>query len=135
MILLDTSALVKRYVAEAGSDRVIGQMQEDPQWAASVLARSEARVTLCHRGPEGTPGSPAQRRLSEDWDRFVTVPLDPACLALAEEIGCRLRVGTLDAIHLAAAVRLQGEARFLSFDRQQLEAAMALGLPIIAATA
>ena len=131
MIFLDTSALVKRYVAEPGSETVLRHMDQDLDWAASALGRTEARVTLCHRGPEGDIGSPVQQRLVRDWDRFVVVPMDPECLALAEDIGCRQRVRTLDAIHLAAAVRLRREAAFLSFDRQQREAAAALGLSLV----
>lgn len=129
MIFLDTSALIKRYVAEVGSDLVVRYMHGDPDWAASMLARTETRVTLCQRGPEGMPGSPDQRRLAEDWDRFTAVPIDEECLAVAESIGCRQGLRTLDAIHLAAAQRLPS-VTFLSFDRRQLDAARALGLEV-----
>lgn len=105
-------------------------MDKDLDWAASVLARSEARVTLCHRGPEGSLGSPDQRRLTEDWDRFTIVPVDEECLSSAETIGCQHRVRTLDAIHLAAAQRTPNAA-FLSFDRRQADVARALGLKVL----
>ena len=131
MIALDTSALMKRYVDEPGTDIVRRAMHEDPAWAASSLARSEAQVSLCHRGPEGETGSRSQRDLAEDWDRFLAVPIDAACLALTAEIGCTHRVRTLDAIHLAAALRLPGPVSFLSFDRRQSEAAEALGLDVV----
>ena len=131
MIFLDTSALVKRYVAESGSDIVLHHMEQDLDWAASVLARTEARVTLCHRGPEGALESPAQKQLAQDWDRFITVPIDPGCLASAEDIGCQQHLRTLDAIHLAAASRLPTSLRFLSFDRRQRDAAVALGLSVV----
>ncbi len=133
MIFLDTSALVKRYVTESGSDVVLRHMTLDSDWAASALARTEARVALCHRGPEGQIGSPAQLRLTGDWDRFATVPVDADCLTLAEELGCHQRIRTLDAIHLAAALRLPGEVRFLSFDQRQVDAAIAVGLSVIPA--
>jgi predicted nucleic acid-binding protein len=71
-----------------------------------------------------------QRRLQDDWDRFAVVPVDAACLSLAGELGCEHRVRTLDAIHLAAAMRLPGPVTFLSFDRQQAEAAGRLGLHV-----
>jgi len=132
VIFLDTSALVKRYVTESGSDVVLRHMTLDSDWAASALARTEARVALCRRGPEGRIGSPAQLRLAEDWDRFVTVPIDPDCLALAEELGCQQGIRALGAIHLAAALRLPGDVRFLSFDRRQTEVATILGLSVIA---
>lgn len=131
MIFLDTSALIKRYVAEIGSDLVVRHMDRDPDWAASILARTETRVTLCHLGPEGVPGSPDQLRLADDWDRFTAVPIDEECLASAESIGCRQGLRTLDAVHLAAAQRLW-RVTFLSFDRRQLDAARAIGLKVAA---
>jgi uncharacterized protein len=130
LIFLDASALVKRYVREAGTDTVLRYMQADPQWAASVLARTETRVALCRRDPEGGPDSPDQRRLAEDWERFLAVPMDATCLTLAEAIGCEHRVRTADAIHLAAARRLP-RAAFLSFDQRQCDAARSLGLVVV----
>jgi len=131
LIFLDTSALLKRYVEEPGSDVVGRLMADDPDWAASALARTETRVSLCHRGQEGGIDSDAQQQLARDWDRFLSVPIDTACLASAQEIGCDHRVGTLDAIHLAAAMRLPADVRFLSFDQRQVEAALKLGLQVL----
>lgn len=130
MIFIDSSALVKRYVREAGSDLVARVMDDDPGWAASELALAETRLALCRRGKEGHPRERVQRRLLQDWDRFVTVPVDSACLVASVDIGCRWTVRTLDAIHLAAATRIPG-ARFLSFDERQNEAAAHLGLDVV----
>lgn len=130
MIFLDTSALVKRYVVEPGSDMVLHAMASDQDWAASVLAGTEARIALCRRGPEGAIDMPAQRQLLDDLGRFVTVSVDAQCLRDAGAIGCRHHIRTLDAIHLAAALRLP-DVTFLSFDEPQLEAARALGLEVL----
>lgn len=131
MIFLDSSALVKRYVREDWSDLVLELMAEDHDWAASELAWSETRITLCRRGPEGAPGSRSQDELVADWLRFTTVSVDAECLAEAARVSCRSGLRTLDAIHLAAATRFPGEVRFLSFDRRQRKAATELGLPVI----
>ena len=131
MIFLDSSALVKRYVREEWSDLVVGLMVEDPDWAASELAWTETRITLCHRGPEGSTDSTSQAELATDWLRFSTVSVDAECLAEAVQLGCQLRVRTLDAVHLAAAMRMPEDVRFLSFDRRQRDAAVDLGLPLI----
>ncbi len=130
MIFLDTSALVKCYIVEPGSDAVMQAMARDEAWAASVLAGTEARMALCRRGPEGASDSPVQRQLLDDFDRFVTVPIDSQCLRDASAIGCRHRIRTLDAIHLAAAMRLPSVS-FLSFDEQQIDVARALGLEVL----
>lgn len=117
-------------MAERGSDFVLQAMADDRDWTASELARTEARLALCRRGPEGAFGAPVQKQLADEFDTFFTVALDAQCLRDAEDIGCEHRLRTLDAIHLAAAVRLNG-ARFLSYDMRQVDAARALGLEVV----
>jgi len=131
LIFIDSSALVKRYVRETGSDLISRLMNDDSDWVASELARLETRAAICRQGPEGAADSEAQRQLAQDWDRFHSVPIDAACLVSAQEIGCDHRVRTLDAIHLAAAMRMPGDVGFLSFDQRQVEAALKLGLQVL----
>ena len=130
-LAVDASALVKRYLREPGRDLVLDAMADDPVWCASALARTEAQVAL-HRSSLG----PHQQRqlwaaLREDWDAFVVVPVDQRCLARAVEIGAGFGVRTVDAIHLAAADRLPRPLSYLTFDRQQIPAAAALGMEVI----
>jgi predicted nucleic acid-binding protein len=130
MLFLDTSALLKRYVEEAGTELVLELMAEDLDWAASNLAQAEAEVTLC-RARLGQKAEAAQRqRLRADWERFVVVPVDGPCLLRAAEIGCLHRVRTLDALHLAAADRLPKPLVFMTVDRRQAAAAKAIGLQV-----
>ncbi|MBA2383201.1 MAG: type II toxin-antitoxin system VapC family toxin [Actinobacteria bacterium] len=129
-LFLDTSALVKRYVAEMETDRVLTLMESEPEWCAPALCYSETRVTLCHLGFEDETLSALADALESDWDRFFVVPIDDLCLAQAIEIGCRHRVRTLDAIHLAAASRLPGPTTFATFDSRQAQAARALELEV-----
>ena len=129
MLFLDTSALVKRYVAEEGSERVRELMAADSDWSGSALAVTEARVTLCHVGFDEATLASLSDALETDWDRFFVVPVDDLCLARAIEVGCAQRIRTLDAIHLAAAERLS-PARLVTFDTRQREAARALGLEV-----
>lgn len=128
MLFLDTSALVKRYVDEDGTELVLRLMDEDPIWAVSAVARTEAEITLCRLGFGPDESDAVQKCLRDDWDRFHVVPVDPACLDRAAEIGCRHEVRTLDALHLAAADRLPRPLVLLTFDRRQGEAARSLDL-------
>jgi uncharacterized protein len=128
MLFLDTSALVKRYVAEDGTELVLGRMDEDTGWAVSALARPEAEITLCRLGFSRDEGAAVWQRLREDLDRCHIVPVDPACLERAAEIGCEFEVRTLDALHLAAADRLPRPVALLTFDRRQADAARSMGL-------
>jgi len=129
MLVLDTSALVKRYNDEAGTALVLAAMERDAEWAASVLALVEAEVALCNSGVDDDETK--RQRLRIDWERFRVVPLDAASLRRASEIGCAQMVRTLDAIHLAAADRFPRPLTFLTFDRRQGMAARALGMDVI----
>lgn len=133
MLVLDTSALVKRYVEEMGTSEVLELMAKDSDWAASALCRAETHVTLCHLGFGEAVERRLARLLEADWEHFVVVPVDDLCLARAAEIGCESRSRTLDAIHLAAADRLPRPFTFVTFDIRQAEAAKFLGLDVAGA--
>lgn len=133
MLVLDTSALLKRYVAEPGTEAVLAAMDADLLWFASALCECEARVALCHLELDPPLLDERLRALANDWQRFHVVPVDDLCLERATKIGCEQRVRTLDAIHLAAAERLPRPTPFLTFDRRQSEAAVALGLELVGA--
>lgn len=130
MLVLDTSALLKRYVDKRGSERVIRLMDSDPQWCGSALCVAEAFVTLCQLGFDADVLETVSARLRSDWRRFLVVPVDDLCLAQAIEIGCNHRVRMLDAVHLAAADRLPRPSTFLTFDARQAAAARSLGLDV-----
>ena len=131
MIALDSSALLKRYLDEPGATFVAEVMEENPQWAASALSRVEAGITLCRYWSAGVVRASQLQSLDDDWERFLSVPVDGDCLARAQAIGCEHGVGTLDAIHLAAALAVPGDPAFLTFDLRQRDAAVKLGLPVI----
>jgi predicted nucleic acid-binding protein len=130
MLFLDTSALIKRYVEEDGTTLVLRRMSEDLEWVVSAVARTEAKITLCRLGFDASVAAAAASRLGEDWSHCHVVPMDPACLARAAELGCRYDGRTLDALHLAAADRLPQPLLMLTFVRRQADAARAMGLVV-----
>jgi predicted nucleic acid-binding protein len=130
MLFLDTSALVKRYVEEDDTEFVLRRMDEDPEWVVSSIARTETEITLCRLGFDREGTAELWHRLREDWERCHVVPVDPACLEGAAGIGCRYQVRTLDALHLAAALRLPGPLVMLTFDRHQADAARSMTLVV-----
>lgn len=130
MLFLDTSALVKRYVEEDGTALVLERMGEDPEWVVSAVARTETKITLCRLGFGLSESATVWVGLREDWERCHVVPVDPACLERAAELGCQHEVRTLDALHLAAADRLPRPMVMLTFDRRQADAARAMGLTV-----
>jgi hypothetical protein len=128
MLFLDTSALIKRYVEEDGTALVLQRMADDPLWVVCAVARAEAEIALCRLGFDPGGRDDPRQRLREDWERCHVVPVDPACLARAAEVGCRHQLRTLDALHLAAADRLPRPLVVLTFDRRQADAARSLDL-------
>lgn len=132
ILAIDTSALVRRYVRAAGHGLVTEAMGESDTWCASAIARAETLQALHHVAV--TPGQHDRlwTALRSDWDRFHVIPLDDRCLARAVEIGATFRVRSVDALHLAAADRLPGPVRYLTFDRRQIPAAAGLGFDVVA---
>jgi len=130
MLFLDTSALLKRYVEEVGSELVAQRMEADAQWAASAMTRTEAEISLCRFGLGPRDNAARLQRLRDDWERFHVIPVDSRCLGRAAELGCQHDIRTLDAVHLAAAERLPPPFTLLTFDRRQADAARSMDLAV-----
>lgn len=130
-VFLDTSALLKRYVDEPGTETGTDVMALDAVWAASAIARAEAELALCHLLADEDRRKERVERLRRDWERFYVVAVDPECLQKAVEIGCEHDVRTLDAIHLGAAARLSPPVTLLTFDARQAAAAAPMGLSVL----
>ena len=130
-VALDSSALLKRYLFEPGHELVNEYLRSDSTWCASALARTEVQLAL-HRVASDLQ---EQRRLwstfREDWERIAVVPTDQRCLARAVEIGATFLLGTIDALHLAAADRLPRPLTYLTFDSHQIPAALDLGFDVV----
>jgi hypothetical protein len=131
VLALDTTALIRRYVADRQRPLVMDAMSDAGAWAASALARSEVMLAL-HQAAT-SPGSQreAWAAVRDDWDAVWEVPIDGRCLARATEIGACYGITLVTAIHLAAADRLPPPVCFLTFDSRQIPAAADLGLDVI----
>ncbi|MEL7208059.1 MAG: type II toxin-antitoxin system VapC family toxin [Actinomycetota bacterium] len=119
-LVLDSSALVRRYVADRQRPLVVDTMAAAGDWIASALARSEVLLAL-HQSASGPQiQEEAWSAVHRDWDDLWEIPLDGRCLARATEIGARYGITLVTAVHLAAADRLPRPVDFLTFDRRQL---------------
>ncbi len=129
-LFLDSSALVKRYNPESGTDFVIAAMTNDGAWAASWLAYPESRRAICREDTDPAVREQRDLRFRTEWASIDRVPIDIALLERAGEISCQHATRTLDAIHLAAAERLPLGLIFMTFDERQAAAARALGFAV-----
>jgi predicted nucleic acid-binding protein len=131
MIYVDSSALLKRYIDEADSDRAESYLLADSQWVTGRHTRIEVRRNLA-RLLSGRSLETARTTFEADWERTFVVALDDTTCELAAEIAEATGARTLDALHLAAASRIgRVGLTFLTFDVRQAQAARSLGMTVI----
>ncbi|MGF1599054.1 MAG: type II toxin-antitoxin system VapC family toxin [Acidimicrobiales bacterium] len=135
VLVLDTSALLRRYVTDRQRPLVMTAMADAEQWVASALARSEVMLALHQTATDPASQRAAWAAVRDDWEAVWEVPVDGRCLARATEIGARYGITLVTAIHLAAADRLPSPVRFLTFDRHQIPAAADLGFDVVSPAA
>jgi len=128
-VYVDSSALLKRYIAEPDSEfgqRLIAE-------AGSVVT---ARVTVVEvRRALSTVASAAERAMarenfSSDIAAIALIEVDRQLCESAAVIAETTGVRSLDAIHLAAA-RRAGCATFITFDVRQGRVAEQMGLHLL----
>lgn len=130
-LYVDTSALVRRYLHDRHRPLVLDAMAGDDAWCASALVRSETQLALHRAAVSARQQRALWSLLRDEWEAFWVVPLDDRCMARAVELGATYGLRIVDAIHLAAADRIPGPVRYLTFERRQIPAAAALGLEVI----
>ncbi len=136
ILYVDTSALVKLYAEEEGTEVVERAVKEAELVAASVVAYAEARSALARKAREGV-FSPEEHQeaiaaLDEDWETFEKLEATRGIVRVAGDLAERHALRGFDAIHLASALLIRAatsvepeedEVRFLSFDSGLMEAA------------
>ncbi|MGH3069973.1 MAG: type II toxin-antitoxin system VapC family toxin [Streptosporangiaceae bacterium] len=126
MIYLDSAAVVKLVHAEAESQALRSWLarRSGLGWASSVLAEVETFRALARHAPE------AISRLPHILDLIDLVEIDSRVRALAQTVTPPV-VRTLDAIHLATALRLGDQLTyFVTYDKRLADAAAAAGLTV-----
>lgn len=140
MLYLDSSALVKRYVAEDGTDLVQAAIRQDPYVATSLISAVEVRAALAAAARAGRiSGTNGLGRLvttfRQDWQHHIVVGVDPALVDSAGELAERHALRGYDAVQLAAALvaaaSAAGPIGFGTFDAALRRAAAAEGLALL----
>ena len=102
-LYVDSSALIKRYVAEDDSEEADAILLSDTEWVTGRHTYVEVGLAIHRRLGE------KERRLAttafeRDWQRTFVVAIDDAVCRRAAELGIVTGARSLDALHLAAAV-------------------------------
>ena len=129
-LYVDSSALLKRYVDEHDSDAAVGLMASDPVLVTSRLTEVEVRRNLT-RLLEGSALTTSRRQFGADLDAFALVALDAVTCSEASRIAEQTLCRSLDALHLACALRAGASTTVLTFDLRQAQVARTLGLSVV----
>jgi predicted nucleic acid-binding protein len=136
IVYVDASALVKRYVAEAGSVEVASLISEAQAIGTAVVSRAEvaaalakaARVRLVTR----EAALAALKAFNADWEHLVRLQFGEPLAARAGMLAWEHGLRGYDAVHLATALfwrETLGEAVTLAtYDRELWRGALASGL-------
>lgn len=138
ILYLDTSALIKLYVAEEGTDSVRDAVSGVNVVAASRVSYVEARAALARAWRESRIGKQDLRHavtgLNEDWERFLVLEVTSDLARRAGDLAEEYALRAYDALQLASALILKGsvgaEVSFLSFDENLSHAAQSAGLTV-----
>ena len=139
MNYLDTSALVKRFVTEKGSDLVSSMVGSGEPIGTAKIAYPEIFSGLARkrRASELSESDYALacQRFETDWSSYLRVDLLDEILTLARRLIERYPLRAFDAIHLASAMTLvravDETVTFVAADARLLHAAAGEGLPTL----
>ncbi len=136
IVYLDASALVKRYVAERGTDDVARLVEAASVVGTSLISRAETSAALAKAIRQGAltraAGAAALQVFRSEWPLLVRVQATEVVMARADALAWDLNLRGYDAVHLSTALTWQeglGEGITLAtFDRQLWEAARMQGV-------
>lgn len=139
ILYLDTSALVKLYIQETGSDIVQIAVQNASHVAISRVAYPEARSAFARRCLAGDISKPDLKRiifsLNQDSHALVWIELTASLAKYAGELAEHHGLRGFDSIHIASALEcgrlINQPPNFLTFDDRQAVVAKAEGLFVV----
>ena len=132
-VFFDTSAFVKRYISETGTDAVLAWCDQATEIGLSGIALPEMISAFCRLHREGRITDTQYRQLKSlllaDIEDAAICDLTPAVLGLAiSSLETNVLRG-MDAIHIGSAVALKVDV-FISSDKRQRDAAARAGLRV-----
>ena len=136
ILFCDTSALLKLYVTEAGSEELKVLVQEAEAVAVCRIAWAEAFAALSRRAREVPDDAAvieqAKAALAADWPHYVVLEIDQTLVERAGEFADTFALRSYDSIQLAAAFETtrisQTPIFFACYDLRLNKAAKLLGM-------
>ncbi len=136
ILFCDTSALVKLYIVEVGSEELKARLLEAEAVAVCRIAWAEAFAALSRRAREVPEDSVvielAKAALAADWPHFVVLDIDQPLVERAGDYADTFALRGYDSVQLAAAFETgrisQMPIFFACFDTRLNKAAKLLGM-------
>ena len=136
ILFCDTSALVKLYVREDGSDAVAASAATSEALAVCRVTWVEVMSALARRVRERPQDeailASARDRFCVDWPRYLCVEVTPELAELAGDYADTFALRAYDSVQLAALELtrrdLPGKLQFACFDIRLSKAARVLGI-------
>jgi predicted nucleic acid-binding protein len=140
ILYLDSSALVKLYVDEEGTELVRDAVVEAQIVGTCEIAYVELRAALARRHREGAITRALYRHvlrdIDVDWPHLFLVVVSSELVRHAADMAERHRLRAYDAIHLASGLTMQARAEeavtFACWDQTLQKAAGAAKLKVLA---
>jgi len=130
-VFFDTSAFVKRYIAESGTDAVLEWCQRASEIGLSAIAVPELISAFCSLQRENKITREQYQQLKShlfaDIEDIAIGDLTPIVLSYSVNSLENNTLRAMDAIHIGSAIALECDT-FISADQRQLEAAVKAGL-------
>ena len=136
IVYADTSALVKLFVTEEGSEATRDMLRQAQAMGTGLLTRAELGAALARGARRGLlweeEALESRPRLETVWPTWIHLAVDEDLVCRAEVLAWEHGLRGYDAVHLAAALAWQervGSSIILAtFDRELWEAAQQAGL-------
>ena len=138
MIYLDTSALVKRYIKEDGSEKVHPLFSSKKNLVTSKIAYVEVYAAFSRRKREGdlppTRYQTVCRLFEREWPAYLVIELHDDILRLSRDLIKKHPLRGFDAIHLASAKFIKQQIKkattFVCADKRLLNSAKSEGFKL-----
>lgn len=136
ILYLDTSALIKRYIAEAGSDQVNSLIQQADVVGSSILTQVEMAAAICKavrmQWVEPTNAATAYQDFLSQWQSFTRLSVTTVLAERASRIAWDYGLRGYDSCHLSTAIiwqeTMETEITLATFDRELWSGAKKAGL-------
>jgi hypothetical protein len=130
-VVLDTSALLAVAIDGPMREITLDALATEAVWSASAMALTEALPTIDRLTDDAILRLDLEDAVRLVWDHLHVVPVDQRCLDRAAALSRTQPVRLSDAIQFAAAERMPGPIRFVTFDPVHIGVALGLGFDVV----